>query len=195
MDRRVARNFLITFVVLLLFIFLVVKIFGGHHKKATPVNPATPVVKPLPDYSDSLAEVSMTIDGHINGDDQHRAIKITVDQYSRKMDIIGGYSGNILQENTFANNQQAYDVFLHSLQNSGFTAKRKKPATTNEVGRCPLGERFIFELNDSGDVLSHLWSSSCGTGNLGGQSATLESLFKAQVTDYNKIISTAKVVL
>jgi hypothetical protein len=194
MDRSIGRIFLFTFIGLVLFIFIVVKIFGGHKKPAT-VNPSVPIVKPLPDYSDSLAEVSFTQDGRINGEDQHRAIKITVDQYSRKLDIIAGYNGNIIEEHSLPNNQTAYNVFLHALRNSGFTAKRKKPTIGSETGQCPLGERFTYELNDSGDVLSNLWSTTCGTGTIGGQTGTIEELFQAQITDYDKIISNAKVHL
>jgi hypothetical protein len=194
MDRSIGKIFLFSFIAFIVFIFLVVKIFGGH-KKPAPVNPTVPVVKSLPDYSDSLAEVSFTQDGRINGDDQHRAIKITVDQYSRKVDIIGGYSGNIIEEHTQTNNQQAYNVFLHALQDSGFTLKRKKPTPGSETGQCPLGQRFTYELNDSGDVLKNLWSTTCGTGTAGGQVGTIQELFQNQITDYNKIISNAKVQL
>lgn len=194
MDRHIGRTFLIAFIVLMLFIFVVIKIFGGHKSKPAP-SPSVPVVKPLPEYSDTTAEVSFTTEGRINGDDQHRAIKITVDQYSRKIDIIGGYNGNILEEHIQKNNQQAYDIFLRALRNSGFTVKKTKHAVNDERGQCPLGQRFIFELNDSGDVLSHLWSSTCGIGNFGGQPGTVEDLFQLQITDYSKIISNAKVQL
>lgn len=190
MYRPIGRYLIITFIVLLLFIFIVVKLFGGGGNNPEPKpNPPTPTVKPLPDYSDTMAEVSMTIDGSINGTDQHRAIKVTVDRFSRKLDIIGGYSGNILQEKTFSNNEDAYDIFLRALNNSGFMAKRKNPSTSDERGQCPLGNRFIFELNDSGDVLSHLWSSSCGTGTLGGSTSTLQELFQAQITNYDRLTS------
>jgi hypothetical protein len=194
MDRGIIRTFLIFFVAFLLFIFIVFKLL--HHSKPKPApNPATPVVKPLPDYSDSLAEVSFTDDGHINGDEQHLAIKITVDRFERKMDILGGYNGNILEEHTFPNNESAYNVFLHSLQNEGFTAARKKPTSGSEVGQCPQAHRFTLELNDSGDVLSSHWSTSCGTGTSGALVGTVQSLFQAQITDYNKIISNSKVRL
>ncbi len=181
------------FAISVVFIFIVVNLFGGH--KAPAPNPSTPVVKSLPDYSSSLAQVSFTLDGPINGDDVHRQVKITVDQFQRKLDIIGGYNGNIIEEQNFGNNQQAYDIFLRSLNNSGFMARVKKPKITDERGQCPLGRRFIFELNDGGDVLSHAWTTSCGgtLGTLGVNSATLQELFQAQVTNYDQVISKAKI--
>jgi hypothetical protein len=194
MERGIIRTFLISFAALLLFIFIVFKIFHHSHPKPAP-NPSVPVVKPLPDYAGTLAEVSFTQDGRINGDDKHRAIKITVDKFQRKIDIVGGYSGNILEEHTFPNSEDAYNVFLHSLRSEGFTFTRKKPTSGSEVGQCPQGRRFILELNDSGDVLSRHWATTCGTGTSGARIGTIQTLFQAQITDYNKIISSSKVQL
>jgi hypothetical protein len=193
MDRRFGRIFLFLFIASVLFIVIVFKIFGGHHKPA--INPNIPVVKPLPQYSSTLAQVSFALDGPINGDDQHRAIKITIDQFQRKLDIIGGYNGNIIEEKSFDNNPAAYNVFLHSIANEGFLVKRKNPTVINETGQCPLGERFVFELNDSGTVLSHLWSTSCGgsLGTIGVSTASIQQLFRNQITGYDKIISEANV--
>jgi hypothetical protein len=190
--RYLVIFFLITFIL----IFFVVKIFGGHKKPAP--NPNVPVVKPLPEYADTYAEVSMTIDGRITGDDTHRQIRITVDRLQRRVDIIGGYNGNIIEEHSFDNNQSAYNVFLHAINNEGFTLKLKNTKyPADSIGQCPLGTRTIFELNDGGESLSNLWSSSCGTkiGTLGGSSSGLQTLFQAQITDYNKIVSKAQVQL
>jgi hypothetical protein len=188
MDRSYFIRNLIIFLavcfVLFLFIFGIYKLFTGTPKpKPNPTAPTTPVVKSLPEYADSYAEVSYTTDGHINGDDKHRGIKITVDQFQRKVDILSGYSNNILEEHTQPNNKAAYEVFLKALK--------------NEDGQCPLGTRTILELNDSGDSLSRLWTSSCGkkVGTFGGNTGAIQSLFQAQITDYSKIISNSKVVL
>jgi hypothetical protein len=139
----------------------------------------------------------MTVDGPINGDDAHRAIRIIVDRFQRRITILTGYNYNVIEEHKIPNNQTAYDIFLRALNNSGFMAKRTDAKVTDERGQCPLGTRTIFELNNSGDIISHLWTSSCGasTGTLGVGPSTLQSLFQAQITDYNKIISNSKVVL
>jgi hypothetical protein len=193
----VVRNFIIFVIFCFVLLFFVVKIFGGH-PKPQPTAPAAPVVKPLPQYSDTYADVSYTVDGHIVGDDKKRAIKITVDQFQRKVDILGGYSNNVIEEHTFPNNQTAYEVFLKAINNEGFLLKRPKTtAPASESGQCPLGTRTILELNDSGDSLSRLWTSSCGAnvGNFGGQAGAIQILFQGQITDYSKIISNSKVVL
>lgn len=173
---------------MILVIALLIIIFHGGGKK--PNTPSTPV-KTLPDYAMSTAAVSMTIDGRVNGEDAHRAIRVTVDQYHRQLDIIGGYSGNLIETHNFANTEPAYDVFLRAINGGGFTVKSTKYKVADERGKCPLGFRYIFELNDGGDQISRTWASSCGTavGTLGGNSVLLQSLFKAQITDYSKLTS------
>jgi len=197
MYRPIGRYLIFGFIFFILIIFIGFKIFGGPREKPTPT-PAGPVVKSLPEYADTYAEVIMTMDGRVVGDDKHRAIKITVDQFQRRIDIIGGYQGNILETHTFTNNQAAYDVFLRSLRTEGFTTRLKATRYPNdERGQCPLGTRTIFELNDSGESLSRLWASTCGSkvGTFGGSTSALQTLFQGQITDYSTLISKAKVTL
>jgi hypothetical protein len=192
------RSAVIFLIICFLLLFLVVKIFGGHPKQPSTATPTAPVVKALPQYADTYAAVTYMTDGHINGDDKHRATKIYVDQFQRKLQILGGYNYNVLEEHTLPNNQSSYSVFLTALRNEGFTLKREKAKVpAKETGQCPLGTRTILELNDSGDSLSRLWTSSCGSnvGTFGGNTAAVQQLFQAQITDYNKIISNSKVVL
>ena len=169
---------------LLLIIIGSILIFGGG-KKPKP-NPNA--LKPLVDYAQTGSNVTMTIDGRINGDDTHRQIRISVDQNQRVIDIIQGYSGNVIDSHTFANTQDAYNVFLHAISNSGFLLA-KKAITSNYIGQCPTGERFIFTLNQAGSTLATRWTSDCGTnvGNLAGDAATLEELFQNQITDYGNL--------
>jgi hypothetical protein len=192
------RNLIIFLVISFILIFFVVKIFGSHPKTKPTPGPTAPVVKSLPEYSNTFAEVSVTTDGFINGNDKHRAIKITVDQYQRKLVILSGYNYNVIEEHSIPNTETAYSVFLKALKNEGFTLKRPKATSpSSETGQCPLGTRTIYELNDSGDSLSKLWASSCGSkvGTFGGNSSAIQTLFRAQITDYNKLISNAKVTL
>jgi len=188
MDRSLGRLFLSVAIVSLILIIGLLFIFGGHKTK-TPT-PNQPVLQPLPSYATTDAEVSMTIDGQINGDDAHRQIRIRVDRYGRHLEIIQGYSDNVIDRHDFANSQDAYRVFLKALNHSGFLAARKGVKNTDYEGQCPLGNRFIFEINDGGDQLSQLWSTSCG--NIGtlvaGNTSTLQTLFEAQITNYGNLI-------
>ena len=170
----------------ILIIILVIFLFVGGGKKNTPTTPA----KTLPSYANTDATVSMTIDGPINGDDAHRAIKVTVGQNSRELDVIQGYSGTVIQTNPFYNSQNAYNVFLHAINLSGFTLLRKgTSASLDSTGQCALGERFTFTLEQDGNVISHLWTSTCGTstGNFAGNSPSLQQLFEAQITNYDTL--------
>lgn len=170
---------------LLLIIIGSILIFGGGGKKSTPSQSA---LKPLVDYAQTGSSVSMTIDGIINGDDTHRQIRITVDRSQRVLDIIQGYSGNVIDQHTFANTGDAYNVFLHAINNGGFLLARKG-ITANYIGQCPGGERFIFTLNQSGTNLATRWTSDCGSnvGNLAGDLSTLEALFQNQITGYSDL--------
>ena len=170
---------------ILLIVIGSILIFGGGSKKAAPNSNA---LKPLPDYAQTSSNVNMTIDGTINGDDIHRQIRISVDQNQRVLDIIQGYSGNIIDRHTFANTGDAYSVFLHALNNSGFLLTNKG-VTADYVGQCPTGDRYIFTLNQTGSTLATRWASDCGSkvGNLAGDLPTLEGLFQNQITGYNDL--------
>jgi hypothetical protein len=181
--------------VFLLILVGLILILGGGGKKKTPTTGTNaPVVLPLPDYAPTDAYVTMTMDGIINGDDAHRAIKITVSRDQRVLDIIQGYSGHVIDSHSFANNEEAYNVFLHALNNSGFMTKRKNANLTADfTGACPLGTRTIFALNQSVDILSQRWTTSCGDipGTLGVETGNLIDLFQAQITNYGELASQA----
>lgn len=172
------------FGIIVLIIIGSILLFGGGSKP----KPSPHALKSLVDYANSDSSVTMTIDGRINGDDVHRQIRIIVDQNQRELDIVQGYSGNVVDKHTFSNTPDAYNVFLHAINNSGFLLARKG-ITSNYVGQCPTGERFIYNLNQGISTLATRWTSDCGSnvGNLAGDSGTLEELFQNQITDYSKL--------
>ena len=172
---------------LLLIIVGSILIVSHHH--STPKKPA-PIVRTLPDYADSNSSVSMTIDGVVNGDDVHRAIRITVGNETRTIDIIQGYGDTVIKSSTQPNTKDAYSVFLKALNNANFTIKLKKPTgPVNPAGQCPDGTREIFTLNDNASTISSLWSSSCGTGTFGGNPDLVQLLFQRQITNYDEVTS------
>ena len=183
------NRYLIGFaVVILLMLIGIILIFSGGEPKPT----VEQQIKPLPEYADSFAEVSYTQRGIINGEDIHREIRITVGQFQRRADIISGYSGNVIQTQTFSNSVPAYREFLAAIRDSGFLVEKKvSPALADPLGKCPLGQLYEFELNDGGEALSYLWDSSCGknTGTLKVNSSTLRTLFQNQITNYSQLTS------
>jgi hypothetical protein len=171
------------------FIIIMINLFtGGGKKPVTPVN----VLKPLGDYAATDATVSFTVDGIVNGDELHRSIRITVSDNQREVDVLQGYNPQVITSKSFINNQEAFTVFLKSIGNSGFVTKNKKSkAPADPAGLCPLGFRYIMNLNQDGDDLSNLWTSSCGTavGNSAGALSTIQTLFQDQIPAYETITS------
>jgi hypothetical protein len=173
---------------LIIFIVILVALFGGGKKPATPVN----ALKPLGDYAETDATVSFTADGIVNADELHRSIRITISANQMQLDVLQGYNPQVIQSKTFVNNQEAYTVFLKAIANSGFVAKNKKTkAPADPAGQCALGFRYILNLNQDGDDLSNLWASTCGTavGNSSGAISTLQTLFQDQIPNYQTLTS------
>jgi len=172
----------------IIFLVILLKLFTGGHKPA----PTTGVqVKPLPEYAATDATVSFTTDGIVNGDELHRSIRITISSNQRTLDVLQGYNPSVIQSKSFVNNQEAYDVFLRAIANSGFLVKTKNSkAPTDERGLCPLGFRYILDLNQDGDDLSRLWASSCGSkvGNSAAAIPTVSQLFEDQIPNYENLV-------
>lgn len=196
-EKYIMRYFAAFLVFIALILFGIV-IFGGNSNKSnSSTSTSSQVTKALPDYASSNAEVRVTIDGPVNGDDLHRQIRMTISSSQRTIDIIQGYQGNVIQTESIGNNQPAYNVFLNAIYRYGFTLglnpKKNKFVSTNDVGSCPLGDRYYFELMNTGsNADQRLWTSTCGKqvpGNFGGDSVTLLQLFRVQYTNYDDFTS------
>jgi len=182
------------FLVFIALILFGIVIFGGGsgNKSNKSSSSSTQSTKTLPDYASTGAVVRLTIDGPINGDDIHRQIQLTISSSDRTLDIVQGYQGTILQSESFANNGSAYAAFLNALYKSGYTsklsAKKNKFASDSDQGSCPLGDRYYYELMNTGNNADQrLWSSSCGKtvpGNFGGAGPLVQQLFQAQFGNY-----------
>lgn len=179
--------------ILLMIIVIIMLISGGDDKKKPA--PTGPTVMSLPNYAKTGATVSYTLDGNVNGDELHRQVRITVGREERVIQIVQGYNGQVIDSRVYSNNEEAYEVFLKSINNYGFLKKyaTKTPLPADERGICPLGNRYIFELEQGNDSLSRLWATSCGVkvGTFGGATSSLQSLFRAQIPskDYSDITS------
>lgn len=183
------RYFFGFLVFLLLIILGLIFIFRGSGDKPKPAANA-PIVLPLPQYANTNASVSMTLDGRVNGEDAHRAIRITVSRDQRTVETIQGYNGRVIDSHTQANNVGAYEVFLRSINNSGFMSRIKNAKVPEDPkGQCPAGFRTIFMLDKDTKPLSSLWTSDCGIGNFAGNLDLLQELFRMQITDYDNLTS------
>lgn len=179
--------------ILLMIIVVAIIASGGDSKKTSKTASNAVTLKSLPNYANTGATVSLTTQGIVNGDDIHNSIRITVGENERVLQIINGYNNQVVSSKVYSNNPAAYDVFLRSIGGQGFLSrlKTKTPVSDNENGYCPLGFRYVYELNQGEDDLSRLWSSSCGSkiGTFGGNASTIQRLFQLQITDYNSLTS------
>ena len=179
------RYFIGLIVTLGLLVLLIVLLINGGGSKPNTSGP-----KPLYSYASTDAQVSMTIDGPINADSLHEQVRITVDNANVTYEHIHGYQGNVVDTRIYANNQDAYNAFLHALYHAGFARGDNNPALKDESGYCAVGDRYIFELTQDGNTLERYWTTSCGNTKtyMGSANLTL-TLFKAQVPDYTTLTS------
>jgi hypothetical protein len=176
------RYFIGFFATVLLIILLIVLLVRGGNKPKTPTT-----VKTLDSYATTNSEVSLTTDGPVNANSLHQQIRITVDRDNATYEQFTGYDGQSVNMQQFPNSENAYESFLLALQQAGFT-HGDKTVTQEERGYCPQGDRFIYMLKQGDKVIERYWSTSCGTNKsyLGSTSLT-NSLFKAQIPNYNQL--------
>lgn len=186
--RRRLIIFLTIAVGLVLLLVLIFGIGGDNNQKKTD-KPAANTPAVLTDYITPDSKMVLTIDGTINGDDIHRSIRITVDHNDRELEVIQGYQNNVIQRNTFINNMNAYDSFVHALQRTGF-GKVRKTNDTDIRGVCATGQRYTFEVYDDGKNVSRTWSATCTKGTSMAMAPQVLALFKAQITGYGELTKT-----
>lgn len=181
------RYFIGFLVVIGLLIALILLLFTGGGGNGQPKKPKTPMS--LADYASTDAVVRLSIDGPINANENHNAIRITVGQTDVTYQQIQGYEGTVVNQQVNANNQSAYSNFLYALGHVGFTQGDNSKALANEKGRCPLGRRYVFELIDgNGHDIQRYWATSCGgTGTYKGLLNSTIQLFQLQVPNYNNL--------
>lgn len=171
-----------------LIILLIVLLFGGGGGDGNKTaEPTTQGNRSLQSFANTDAEASMVIAGAINADELHRQIRVTVDRNTVTYQTIQGYEGRVIEQQTFANNQAAYEAFLKALNFAGFTQGDKSAELASEQGRCPLGTRTVFAFNDGNEQLVRFWTTSCGAKNYLGNSEATTRLFQSQVPGYQNL--------
>lgn len=166
-----------------LIIVLVILLSPGSSKPTTP-----PAAKSLPSFASTDAQASLTIDGPVNANQDHQAIRITVGRDNVTFEQLTGYEGQVVNLQSYSNTEAAYDVFLRSISYGGFTRGNTDKNLSDERGYCPLGDRYIFDFNQDGNDLQRFWSTSCGSPKTyKGDVLLTIRLFQAQVPDYSKL--------
>ncbi|CAN5640365.1 hypothetical protein BH23PAT2_BH23PAT2_03670 [soil metagenome] len=142
----------------------------------------------LSDVIDGSSEVILTTYGKIVALEDFRAIRISVTDSTRMIEILSGYDGSVIERLQYANTNDSYGAFIHALDQAGYTNTRDFP-DEREDGYCPTGRRYVFELLIDNQQAQRTWSSTCrGTeGNFAGNRSLIENLFKAQIPEYRDI--------
>ncbi len=168
-----------------LFIVLLILLFHGGGKSKVPATSKT-----LVSYASTDAQVSVTIVGQVNAVSLHQQIRITVDRDDVTYEHMTGYDGQVADSQIFSNTESSYNVFLHALQHYGFTRGDNSKALRDNLGYCPTGNQYIFELKQDDNTLERYWATTCGSPQtfLGPVSLTL-TLFQAQVPGYSNLTS------
>jgi hypothetical protein len=183
-------RYLLGFTALAALLIVLIILITTSGSKTTKTLPRT-----LDSYANTDAVVSMTIDGPINADQIHESILISVSNSTATYEQLQGYQGQVVNLQTFPDNVNSFTAFLFALERAGFTDGNKSAALQNQQGYCPLGDRYIFELNQNNHLLEHYWSTSCGGKNytyLGELGATI-TLFQNQIPGYSKLSSNVNI--
>lgn len=167
------------------FIAIVVAFVG---RDPLPDDSPDRAISTLSDLADDSSEVSFTTYGPIVGHEEFRAIRITVTDSQRRLDILRGYNLAVEERVELANNTAAYEAFLQALEQANFTAVLDD-AAEREDGKCPTTRRHVYLLVVNGDEEVRTWSSPCRgeRGNFGGDARLVERLFQGQIPDYREI--------
>jgi hypothetical protein len=188
-NSGVMRYGIITLLFILLVVIGAVAIFGRGGGSDTG---GAKTVK-LADYTaNDSAKVSWTMQGKLVGEDQRKAVRVTVSKNTRTVEILNGYEERVEKSQDFSNSEAAFATFTRALDQLGY-GRDRKAAITDERGVCPQGNRYIYRLTDGSDEVMRTWSTNCrsseGTFGGGNAASAIAQLFKQQITDYNKFVT------
>jgi hypothetical protein len=190
-ERIIKIGAAIGIIFLLLFGFY--QLFRGLGSLITRDEPPVASID-LVQYTNNTSNVQFTYDGVINGQDEHRSIRISVSGRNRRIQIIKGYNNSVIFEDSFANTPEAYAVFLRALKYEGFMDRQDSSWGDDERGACPEGNRMIMQLNNQSSSIERLWWASCNRklGTLAGDAADIQDLFESQIPDYRGLTRDVK---
>ena len=180
---RAARIIIFILVVVGL-IWLVVLLFQNILSSGnSTVNPNTKLS--LESYASTNVVAAVYIDGPVVANQDHNAVRISIDRNQSSIEVITGYDGQVVAQQVFPNSQASYLEFLSALSRAKFTKGNSDPSLQNDKGACPFGNRYIYTLTDGSKEILHYWTTSCsgGGGTYGGNASLTRELFIRQIPD------------
>ena len=142
----------------------------------------------LSQYVDRDGRVVFTHYGKVVGQQERRAVRVTVTREERVIEVLQGYDEQVIRTQTYPNIDAAYAEFIMSLHRAGYA--NEKEAEEDPSGFCPLGNRYTYELDDGNEAeVLNLWSTSCSgrEGTFAGDPPTVRRLFQLQIPNYNDL--------
>lgn len=179
---RVIRYIIFVLVIIGL-IWLIVLLFQSIFSRPEGPSTVQTDIPELSTYADGGATSSMTIQGPINANSDHYAVRITVDRTQSKIEVMTGYNSQVTAQQAYANSSEGYRQFLSALDRLDFTKGNDDPELQNSAGACPFGKRYIYTLGTSSEQVVNLWTTSCSPagGTLEGNRSQIRNLFLAQI--------------
>lgn len=179
-----AARILIFILVVVGLLWLVVVLFQNVFSSSTSTtNPNTKLS--LESYASTNIVAAVYIDGPVVANQDHNAVRITVDRTQTAIEVIKGYDDQVVSQQVFPNSQASYLEFLSALNRANFLKGKTDPALQNDKGACPFGNRYIYTLTDGSKEILHYWTTNCsgGGGTYGGNASLTRELFIRQIPD------------
>ncbi|MFZ2276110.1 MAG: hypothetical protein WAV68_04050 [Candidatus Nanogingivalis sp.] len=136
--------------------------------------------------------VKMTVRGPIVANEDARSYIVEVSPSGRLLKVLKGYNGEVINQKDYANTSVSYDEFVHALNKANMM---KGEAFTGEAddlrGVCASGYIYDFAILKNGEVVKHLWTSTCGgsKGSLLANTKQLQDLFASQIPEFKKVVN------
>lgn len=190
-----AARFILFILVAIGMIWLIFILLSKAFSTSSSTTPTTQTQ--LVSYADTNAVTTMFIDGPVVANQVHEALRITVSRSQAKVELINGYEGEVVRQETFSSNSTAYAAFLKALDKALFDNPVAASVSTDERGYCPLRNRFVYTLDTGSKQVIRAWTSSCGIGNYTGNRQLTRTLFINQIprTILNDVLRGTKISL
>ncbi len=142
--------------------------------------------------TDSDDSVRMTVRGPIVANEEAHSYQVIISPTNREIIAYSGYDNQILSDNQYTNNSDAYTQFVYALGQLNYTKGAKLTDQQNDTrGVCATGRLYTYEVLQAGSAIKSLWTTNCSgeNGSFRGQSAAVRALFLNQIPNYNDVLA------
>lgn len=185
------RYFIGVLVIIFILVVGTVLFIGRDREEGVDLSPAA--TKTVDSIDQTGSRAVWTMQGGTVGDDERRAVRITVSASERKIELLEGYRETVGKSRTYPNNKDGYRVFMKALDNLGYGDTRQD-VTADPEGFCPEGKRYLYAISNGTENTHSSWSTSCSRreGNFDGDPVDVRQLFQEQISDYNDFVRKVK---